>query len=76
MLDRGALLIYVPVMKLLNYIKMANVNRKQFARTLNISQGYLSKLINGQKVPSMRLAERIEEATDDAVTKSDWKVIK
>ena len=57
-------------MKLKQYIKSAKVDRKDFEKIC--SQGYLSKLINGKKTPSIAMAKKIRRKTKGLVSLEDW----
>ena len=53
-------------------ISMSGLSRTDWAKRLNISKSYMSDLLNGNRVPSLDLAVRIERATDGAVPASSW----
>lgn len=44
-----------------------NTTQKDFAREVGVTQAYVSLLAAGQRVPSLRLAKRISQATGGAV---------
>lgn len=54
------------------YIRTSGHNRAAWADRLGISRPYLSDILNGNKVPSLELAARIERATDGAVMAASW----
>lgn len=59
---------------------MPTINQTQLAKDLGISRGYLNALIRGKLKCSLRLAVRIQEATEGRVKAiriaSDGKAIK
>lgn len=54
------------------YAELFNSSQVELARRFNISQPYMSLLFNGQKVPSLKLAVRIERMTGGYVPASGW----
>lgn len=57
---------------LIEYLKTSGTSRATFADAAGISMPYLSDLLNGKKVPSLRLAAKIERLTDGAVLATSW----
>ena len=53
------------------YIAQSDLSRREWAARLGITPSYLSLIISGHKLPSLRVAGRIEEATDGKVRCSD-----
>ena len=53
-------------MKLKEYLK--GKSRKEFAATLNVSEGHINNLCSGTRVPSRILAQAIEKASKGKVT--------
>lgn len=60
-------------MRLRTWLKQVKMQQQVFAKTVPVTEQYLSHLLNGKRKPSMRLAERIEELTEGAVTPNDWR---
>lgn len=55
-------------MKLKVYLVLNNTSITDFSKTLRCSRDHLSRVINGSKRSSLRLAEDIERATNGEVT--------
>lgn len=55
-----------------SWIKENMVRQADLAQRLNVSRGYLSELVNGNKTPSLEMAVRIECLTGGSVKPSDW----
>jgi len=53
-------------------IKQSGKPRKDWAAALGISAPYLSDILNGNRLPSLALAARIERQTDGAVLAVSW----
>lgn len=45
--------------------------KKAFAETVGIDPGHLHSILRGRRRPSVKLARKIEEATDGKVTKEE-----
>lgn len=45
------------------------ITKTDFAKTLGISRGHLQGVISGKLSPSVKLAKKIEEATEGKVSK-------
>lgn len=56
------------------FIRRSGRNRAAWADRLGISRSYLSDILNGNKIPSLELAAKIERATGGAVMASSWIV--
>lgn len=54
------------------YLADAKISQAQLARQANISRSYLSELVNGAKVPSLKVAMAIERATRGKVKAASW----
>ena len=54
------------------FIRTSGQNRAAWADRLSISRSYLSDILNGNKIPSLELATKIERATAGAVMASSW----
>lgn len=59
-------------MRLVAYIAQSGSPACVWAGRLGVSGGYLSQLLSGQKLPSLRLAVKIERATGGRVPASSW----
>lgn len=75
----GAFGPYVPAAKpmrgvgpLAEYLHRTGQKQIDFARTIGTNQSHLSSLVSGTRRPSLRLAHRIEQATDGAVPIISW----
>lgn len=58
--------------KLRTYLASTNTRQKDLARSLGVSVGYMSELVNGDKTPGLDLAVRIEDATGGQVPARSW----
>lgn len=54
-------------MSLDTYIKSSGVDRATFAEQAGISVAHLSRIISGERKPSLEVARRIRDVTDGAV---------
>ena len=54
------------------HIKSSGQSQSWWADQLQITRSYLSDLLNGNKVPSLDLAVRIQRATGGAVPADCW----
>lgn len=48
------------------------VSQAEWARRAEVTRGYFSELVKGNKTPSIEVAWRIEQATKQAVMMQDW----
>jgi len=55
-------------MELKTYLKQSKILQLHFSAQIGIHYMYLNKIINHTRIPSPRLALRIQEATGGAVT--------
>ncbi|WP_428516317.1 helix-turn-helix domain-containing protein [Roseovarius sp.] len=53
-------------------IEKSGRTRREWATDLGVSPGFLSDLLNGNRVPSLKLAVRIERLTEGAVPCNSW----
>lgn len=53
-------------------IASSGKSRAEWAAELQISEAFLSQIVNGRKRPSLDVAFRIERATNGAVPASSW----
>ncbi len=60
-------------MRLSTYLKQENESAADFARRANSSPSVICRLMSGQRLPSLALAERIQNATAGKVELKDWK---
>lgn len=61
----------VCLMKLDEYLFRKKLSRTAFAEKLGISRGHLQHILNRSRRPSVPLAKKIEEATDEKVSKEE-----
>lgn len=59
-------------MKLKNWLIKNNVKMTHFATQINYGKGNLSRIINGQIKPSLKLAVKIQQATNNEVQPIDF----
>lgn len=59
-------------MKLKAYLEEKKIAPSAFAQKIGTSKAYVSFLSRKERTPSLRLAVRIEDLTDGAVTVRDW----
>lgn len=58
-------------MKLKEYFFISRVNQRDFAKTLGVSESHLSQIVTGKRKPSVKLAKKIMDATNDHVSLSE-----
>lgn len=58
--------------KLQGYLQSTGQTQVAFALRVGISKSYLSELKTGKKTPSLRLAMKIQAATDSKVPAASW----
>lgn len=61
-------------MKLSDYLQANSVRRGDFARTINVTPGWITQLCDGSGWPSRDVAEKIAAATGGMVTANDFAV--
>ena len=59
-------------MKLRQYLKSRQITTIAFAKRAGLSQATISKLANGQVMPSRTSAQQIAKATDNQVMANDF----
>lgn len=59
-------------MRLVAYIARSGSPACAWATRLGVTGGYLSQLLSGQKLPSLRLAVKIERETGGEVPATSW----
>lgn len=59
-------------MKLPDYLKVRNIRRNAFAELVGLSAGRVTQLCADDAWPTRKVAERIAEVTDGAVTPNDF----
>ena len=59
-------------MKLKQYIRQARMTQTQFAKQTRLSLSSLSRIINGERQPSLRVMQIIFRATDGKVRADDY----
>lgn len=59
--------------KLREYLDRTHTTQNAFARSLGVSNGYLSQIMHDKRQPGRSLIFRIERATGGEVSFGDWK---
>ena len=59
-------------MTLEKFLAISPISLRELAAVIGCSHNHLGQCANGQKTPSLDLAKRIAEATDNAVTPNDF----
>ena len=60
-----------PRARLATWVK-AQGTQEQAGKSLGITQGHVSAVLKGRKVPSLQVAVNIERATGGAIRASEW----
>lgn len=60
-------------MQLSEWLKLANLSQKNFAKKLGVSAPLVCRLVNGSQEPSIRIMDLIERETSGAVRYEDWR---
>ena len=55
-------------MRLGAYLRERSMTQREFAERIGVSRSYLSMLISGSKIPSLKIATKIEKETGGEVT--------
>jgi transcriptional regulator with XRE-family HTH domain len=58
--------------KLTAFLKHEGILQSAFAERVNVRSSTITRLLNGERTPSLGLANRIFEQTQGKVTLSDW----
>jgi transcriptional regulator with XRE-family HTH domain len=58
--------------KLAAFLKSEGIPQSAFAERISVRSSTISRLLNGERTPSLRLAKRIFEQTEGNVTPNDW----
>lgn len=58
--------------KLTAFLKHEGILQSAFADRVNVRSSTITRLLNGERTPSLSLAHRIFEQTQGKVTQSDW----
>ncbi len=58
--------------KLTAFLKHEGILQSAFAERVNVRSSTITRLLNGERQPSLRLAQRIFEQTKGNVTPADW----
>lgn len=58
--------------KLKAHLTRTKTRQLEFARSLGISQSYVSEMLSGKRTPSLAMAGRIASATKGRVPVSAW----
>lgn len=59
-------------MKLKNWLIKNKIKMTEFAKQINYGKGNLSRIISGQIKPSLKLAVKIQQATNNEVQPIDF----
>jgi transcriptional regulator with XRE-family HTH domain len=59
-------------MNLKEYLTKKNISQEDFARSIGLSQPYISQLVNSERLPSLKVASKIETLTKGSVLATDW----
>lgn len=59
-------------MKLVDYLAAEGMNRQEFARRIAVEPSTITRLISGERKPSVELAASIERETGGNVGLQDW----
>jgi len=59
-------------MKLENYLKEHKINQTHFGRFIGVSRFHVNKLVREKRTPSFKLAKKIQEMTNGAVSINDF----
>jgi len=59
-------------MQLSQWLRQKNISQKNFARMIGKSPAAISRLVNGDLLPSGRMILAIDDATNGEVTLKDW----
>ncbi|MFB9223554.1 helix-turn-helix domain-containing protein [Paracoccus cavernae] len=57
-----------------SYLQSSKVTQAEFAASVAVKQGTVSKLISGRILPSLKLAQRIDAATGGRVPVGSWVI--
>ena len=68
----GQELFYDKSMKLKQYIRQARMTQTQFAKQTGLSLSSVSRMISGERQPSLRVMQIIYQATDGKVRADDF----
>ena len=68
----GQELFYDKGMKLKQYIRQARMTQTQFAKQTGLSMSSVSRMISGERQPSLRVMQIIYQATDGKVRADDF----
>lgn len=60
-------------MKLGEYLEQENISIMEFALQVGVAQSTVYYLKNGQRQPSVDVANKIDEVTNGQVTSKDWE---
>ena len=62
----------VSIMNLKEYIEENRMSQEDFARAVGLSQPYISQLVSRDRIPSLKVAIKIETFTHGKVLTTDW----
>lgn len=68
----GQELFYDKSMKLKQYIRQSRMTQTQFAKQTGLSLSSVSRMISGERQPSLRVMQIIYQATDGKVRADDF----
>lgn len=60
-------------MQLSEWLKLANLSQKGFAKKLRVSPATVCRLASGSLEPSIAMMDQIERETSGAVRYEDWR---
>lgn len=60
------------VKRLHDWLEAKNLSQRDFSKLINIRQSWLSLLLRGKKIPTLRQAVEIEKATKGYIRPENW----
>ena len=61
-------------MQLTSYLKLVGIVPSRFALQIGVPASTISRILRGERVPTLATIERIRVATDGAVTAADYAI--
>ncbi len=62
-------------MQLYQYLNDENISQTDFSEKIGVTQPTLSRYVNGDIIPSVIIAYKIEKVTKGAVTCKEWELL-